>query len=190
MDVRPLEVDSGTLVVSLGRVTGRGAFHVVTRAAEDGSDSSHQRTRAVVFETDPRESEETQRHPERPGDSSGAPLRQAERGLTRGEVGRGSFVASGVPRPVPLRVQENTPTDHVDLSLNSPIYAEDPELGPTLAQMATRADLAEWLGDMKRAAAFLTGGVGLNLEEVAILREQLGIPADLLIRWAPEALRA
>ncbi len=65
-----------------------------------------------------------------------------QRGLIRGEVGRGSFVASGVPEPVRLQINEND-GDRIDLSLNYPVYAQDPDLGPTLARLSKREDLAE-----------------------------------------------
>ena len=56
-DVRPLEVDPESLAVRLGRVGRRGAFHVVTGAGAESANGGSGRTRAVVFETDPRESE-------------------------------------------------------------------------------------------------------------------------------------
>jgi hypothetical protein len=67
VDVRPLEVDPETLAVRLGRVGRRGAFHLVTRApAGEGGEAGARpgRTRAVVFETDPRESEHELAEPE------------------------------------------------------------------------------------------------------------------------------
>jgi len=65
VDVRPLEMDPQTLAVRIGRVAARGAFHMVTRPAAGSPDSSPARTRAVVFETDPRESEHERVDPSR-----------------------------------------------------------------------------------------------------------------------------
>lgn len=45
----------------------------------------------------------------------------------------------------------------------------------------TRADLAELLGGRSRVSEFYNGKRRLSIEQVRTLREELGIPADLLI---------
>lgn len=45
----------------------------------------------------------------------------------------------------------------------------------------SRADLAEWIGGKKKVSEFFHGARSLSLREIEILREKLGIPADLLI---------
>jgi HTH-type transcriptional regulator/antitoxin HigA len=42
-------------------------------------------------------------------------------------------------------------------------------------------DLAQWLGGESPMVAFLEGACSLSLPQIARLREQLGIPADLLL---------
>jgi antitoxin component HigA of HigAB toxin-antitoxin module len=42
-------------------------------------------------------------------------------------------------------------------------------------------DLAQWLGGESPMLAFLEGTCSLSLPQIERLREQLGIPADLLI---------
>ena len=42
-------------------------------------------------------------------------------------------------------------------------------------------DLAQWLGGESPMLAFLEGACSLSLSQIARLREQLGIPADLLL---------
>ena len=43
-------------------------------------------------------------------------------------------------------------------------------------------DLEEWLGGESKASQFLRGVKVLSLRQIEILREKLGIPADLLIQ--------
>ncbi len=43
-------------------------------------------------------------------------------------------------------------------------------------------DLQEWLGGKSNASEFLRGVRELSLRQIEILREKLGIPADLLIQ--------
>ncbi len=43
-------------------------------------------------------------------------------------------------------------------------------------------DLENWLGGKSRASEFLQGVRELSLGQIEILREKLGIPADLLIQ--------
>jgi len=43
-------------------------------------------------------------------------------------------------------------------------------------------DLEEWLGGKSSASGFLRGVKKLSLRQIEILRERLGIPADLLIQ--------
>jgi HTH-type transcriptional regulator/antitoxin HigA len=45
----------------------------------------------------------------------------------------------------------------------------------------TRADLAVWVGGKSRASEFLNGIRSLSMRQIQALRENLGIPADLLI---------
>lgn len=45
----------------------------------------------------------------------------------------------------------------------------------------TRADLAVWVGGKSRASEFLNGVRSLSMRQIQALRENLGIPADLLI---------
>ena len=45
----------------------------------------------------------------------------------------------------------------------------------------SRDDLAQWLGGESPMLAFLEGTCGLSLPQIERLREQLGIPADLLL---------
>ena len=42
-------------------------------------------------------------------------------------------------------------------------------------------DLAQWLGGESPMVAFLEGACSLSLPQISRLREQLGIPADLLL---------
>ena len=65
--------------------------------------------------------------------------REAERrGLTRGETGRGTFVATDVHSPDFLSLREVDASDLVDLGLVFPLYSEDPDLGRALRTMSTR----------------------------------------------------
>ncbi|HVK39290.1 MAG TPA: transcriptional regulator [Candidatus Kapabacteria bacterium] len=45
----------------------------------------------------------------------------------------------------------------------------------------TRGDLAEWLGGRSRVSDFLSRKRELSRRQILVLRERLGIPADLLI---------
>ncbi len=45
----------------------------------------------------------------------------------------------------------------------------------------TRADVAGWLGGERQMVEFFSGHRRLSLRQIEALREQLGIPADLLI---------
>jgi len=45
----------------------------------------------------------------------------------------------------------------------------------------TRADIAKWLRGKRQMADFFSGRCRLSLRQIDVLREQLGIPADLLI---------
>jgi antitoxin component HigA of HigAB toxin-antitoxin module len=45
----------------------------------------------------------------------------------------------------------------------------------------SRDDLAQWLGGEGPVLAFLEGTYNLSLPQIERLREQLGIPADLLL---------
>ncbi len=66
---------------------------------------------------------------------------EAERlGLIRGEIGRGTFVAE--PRPAPPRAAARAePAGVIDLSVNLPVYSEDPDLGAALRRLGDRSDL-------------------------------------------------
>ena len=62
------------------------------------------------------------------------------RGLARGEVGRGTFVCDPAERRRPEA------GDHlIDLSLNLPLYAEDPDLAGALRRLQKRRDLSSLL---------------------------------------------
>ena len=50
----------------------------------------------------------------------------------------------------------------------------------------SRPDLAKWLGGKNRVCAFFHGGRPLSLRQIAVLREHLGVPADLLMRNKPD----
>jgi HTH-type transcriptional regulator/antitoxin HigA len=51
----------------------------------------------------------------------------------------------------------------------------------------SRPDLAKWMGGKSRVSEFFQGVRPLSLRQIEALREQLGIPSDLLIRRAPDA---
>lgn len=95
------------------------------------------------------------------------------RGLLRGEVGRGTFVAA--PRGTStLRVSSR---EVIDLGLNLPLYCEDPDLGRALAELAGRRDL----GAMLNYQPF-TGG--LRYREAGarwIARHGVDVPPDQVI---------
>ena len=63
------------------------------------------------------------------------------RGLLRGEVGRGTFVAGASPAPFPQHDALAFPAVHTDLRLNMPLYQEDPDLGEALKRLARRSDV-------------------------------------------------
>ncbi|MEW5725885.1 MAG: PLP-dependent aminotransferase family protein, partial [Thermodesulfobacteriota bacterium] len=67
------------------------------------------------------------------------------RGLLRGEVGRGTYVAGGEPETLPPHALPSPAADLIDLRLNVPPYAEDPDLGEVLRELAGRTDLAPLL---------------------------------------------
>lgn len=45
----------------------------------------------------------------------------------------------------------------------------------------TRSDLAKWLGGKSRVSEFFRGIRPLSLRQIEVLRQELGIPSDLLI---------
>ena len=63
------------------------------------------------------------------------------RGLVRGEVGRGTFVRER-RGPVP---PPSSPSGLIDLSVNLPVYSEDPDLREALARLSERDDLGPLL---------------------------------------------
>jgi DNA-binding transcriptional MocR family regulator len=63
------------------------------------------------------------------------------RGLIRGEVGRGTYVAEAVAPAAATR----DPGALIDLGLNLPLYAQDPDLAGALRDLGRRADLAALL---------------------------------------------
>ena len=67
------------------------------------------------------------------------------RGLVRGEVGRGTFVRREGSRYDPLLEPPRDPGAVIDLGLNLPLYAEDPDLAATLRELGRRPDLASLL---------------------------------------------
>ena len=50
----------------------------------------------------------------------------------------------------------------------------------------TRSDLAKWIGGKSRTSEFFNGIRSLSIRQIKVLRENLGIPADLLISRTPE----
>jgi len=65
----------------------------------------------------------------------------AQRGLIRGETGRGSFV-NGLPEAErSFQNPEDIPTNAVDMGLTLPLHALDPDLGPILAKLSSSPDL-------------------------------------------------
>jgi len=66
------------------------------------------------------------------------------RGLVRGEIGRGTFVRDPAAPRAGLRTGE-TRSGFVDLSLNYPLYSEEPDLRESLRRLARRSDLSELL---------------------------------------------
>ena len=48
-----------------------------------------------------------------------------------------------------------------------------------------RSDLAKWLGGKSRVSKFFRGIRPLSLRQIDVLRQELGIPSDLLIGKSP-----
>lgn len=70
---------------------------------------------------------------------------EAERlGLVRGEIGRGTFVAS-LGRGSNLLRKDAPPARYVDLAMNEPLSAADPDLAVALRAMSKRQDLQDLL---------------------------------------------
>ena len=100
------------------------------------------------------------------------------RGLVRGEIGRGTFVASDVATKDFLSMYDDRDTDFVDLSLVFPLYAEDPDLRISLRRMSKRSSIERLLqyqlgkGMLKHreAGARWAGKAGLdaNVDDVLI----------------------
>ena len=67
------------------------------------------------------------------------------RGLLRGEVGRGTYVTEAESRFDPLLDPGRDPGGLIDLGLNLPLYAEDPDLAAALRDLGRRRDLASLL---------------------------------------------
>ncbi|HOX25767.1 MAG TPA: PLP-dependent aminotransferase family protein [Candidatus Krumholzibacteria bacterium] len=69
--------------------------------------------------------------------------KEAERrGLIQGEVGRGTFVCAERDHHDPLLEPGREPAGMIDLGLNLPLYAEDPDLAGALRGLSKRRDLA------------------------------------------------
>lgn len=72
--------------------------------------------------------------------------REAERrGIIRGEVGRGTFVAGGASRPNPLAPVDAAFPRVIDLGVSWPMYSEDPDLSAALTRLAARPDVRHLL---------------------------------------------
>lgn len=67
----------------------------------------------------------------------------------------------------PVDDSDLTPQDAVDFVLSQ--------------RGLTRADLAPWMGGRSRVSDFFNGKRALSKSQIEALREQLGIPADLLL---------
>ena len=104
---------------------------------------------------------------------------EAERqGLVRGEIGRGTFVRGEEEEPlVPdLRIRSE-PSGFVDLSLNYPLYTEDPDLAPVLEDLARRRDLPDLLHyhpseghrRHRRAGAKWAAGFGVECDPSSVV---------------------
>lgn len=98
------------------------------------------------------------------------------RGLLHGEVGRGTFVggmAGGTELPSPGATDPAV----VDLGLNLPLYAQDPDLGDALRTLAKRRDLHELLSYQpfagsdryRRAGAQWIARHGLDVEPAHVI---------------------
>lgn len=67
------------------------------------------------------------------------------RGLIRGEIGRGTFVAHDAKSGAGLTYSHEPGPDFIELGLAFPLYGQDPSLQSTLQKMAKRADLQSLL---------------------------------------------
>ncbi len=67
------------------------------------------------------------------------------RGLVRGEVGRGTFVGKAPGNVFSVLPAESSRSGVIDLSLNYPIYSEEPDLAAALARLGRRSDVAQLL---------------------------------------------
>ena len=65
------------------------------------------------------------------------------RGLVHGEVGRGTFVGTPSTEVVELGTPERTPPEVVELAVDLPLHAHDPDLGAALRELGARPDAAE-----------------------------------------------
>jgi DNA-binding transcriptional MocR family regulator len=68
------------------------------------------------------------------------------RGLVRGEVGRGTFVRAGAADRPEGGADGGADGGPIDLGLNLPLHAEDPDLGAALRELAGRPHVSELLG--------------------------------------------
>ncbi len=68
-----------------------------------------------------------------------------ERGLVRGEVGRGTFVGRTLAAQLPVSDTGQTHLGGINLGMTWPIDAENPDLAGTLRKLSRRSDLAELL---------------------------------------------
>lgn len=105
-------------------------------------------------------------------------LEAHRRGLIRGEVGRGTFVARRPAESVTLSVPSIQPKDHIDLGCSYPVYDQDPDLAQAVGRLAGRSGLQEMLryqpaeGALRHriAGASWIGRLGLDVspDEVVI----------------------
>jgi len=101
-----------------------------------------------------------------------------KRGLVRGEVGRGTFVTAPVHPDQPLRIPEGRPESVIDMSLNFPVYMEDPDLQGALRELSRRSDLdlllryqpSAGMESHRKAGATWVSGLGLDVsfEDVVV----------------------
>ncbi len=68
-----------------------------------------------------------------------------QRGLIRGETGRGTFVGTAPPEELPIGDLGDSVRGSVNLGMTWPLESENPDLAPTLRKLARRPDLAELL---------------------------------------------
>ncbi len=100
-----------------------------------------------------------------------------QRGLVRGEIGRGTFVEGALPDGLQAEDEAQDEGGLIDLSVNLPVYSEDPDLGATLRQLGQRQDLSRLLHYQahagmphhRRAGALWARRFGLTVKEEAIL---------------------